>query len=58
MHTDFTDWTDLRVKKNDLKIRNAPTILLHSYTLNSYLAGFPSGTKILTYESVSAFKVY
>ena len=33
MHTDFTDWTDLRIKKNDLKIRNAPTILLHAYTL-------------------------
>ena len=33
MHTDFTDWTDLRIKKNDLKIRNTPTILLHAYTL-------------------------
>jgi len=33
MHTDFTDWTDLRTKKNDLKIRNVQTILLHAYTL-------------------------
>ena len=33
MHTDFTHWTDLRIKKNDLKIRNAPTILLQAYTL-------------------------
>ena len=33
MHTDFTHWTVLRIKKNDLKIRNAPTILLHASTL-------------------------